>query len=198
MSASSPTDLEYLALNCYQEAAGEPDDGVAAIAEVTLNRARLAYRSDGTIRRTVCWPSQFSWTGFDMVAGHYTRVASTPDEIEARVEKLLLAAKSQGPAWGRVSDIAARVMARAYQGPLYGRLTGDTVLYYNPRIVAGPDWAIAVNKVCSIGHHDFFRDPPRSGPVLSSMVASNTPQPGSPAARRAAMGPASNVTSLDL
>ena len=200
MSAASPTDLELLVLNAYMEAAGEPDDGVAAIVEVTLNRARLAYRSDGTVRRTVAWPSQFSWTGFDMVAGHYTRVASSPEEIAARIERLLLSAKSQGTSWGRVADIAARVMARTYQGALYGRLTGDTVLYYNPRIVAGPDWAIAANKVCTIGHHDFFRDPPRSGAIMSGRWASFALAPNSPADRRSSMTSISggSKTSIDI
>jgi len=159
------TDLEELTLCCFDEAAGEPDDGVAAVAQVVLNRTRLQYASDGTIRGTIERHAQFSWTEYAMQGGVYTRVARTPEEEQARIQQLFATAEAMPNAWARVQHIASAVMAGSYIGPDFHKVTTDTVLYLNPRISTHQPWQVEANFVCTIGHHDFYRDPPRSGPV---------------------------------
>jgi len=159
------TEFDELCLCAFEEAAGEPDDGVAAVVQVVLNRTRLQYASDGTINGTIERHAQFSWTEYAMQGGVYTRVARTPEEEQARIQQLSVVAQSMPNAWRRVQNIASAVGAKTYQGADFAKVTTDTVLYLNPRISAHQPWQIEDNFVCTIGHHDFYRDPPRSGPV---------------------------------
>ena len=59
METLSVAALMCLALNIYYEARGEPVAGQLAVAEVTLNRARLSGKD---ICEIVYAPAQFSWT----------------------------------------------------------------------------------------------------------------------------------------
>ena len=150
-------DLTALALNGFSEANLEPDDGLAAVCRVVLNRARLHYQSHGDIQSTIFWPNAFSWTEFSMVGGKYEKVAFTPEEVQARAADLLERAKMYATAWARAVRIAGEVQAGAYHGPLYDKLTDDVVLYLNPLIVPHlPAWANPDKEVCRIGHHAFF------------------------------------------
>jgi len=159
------TEFEKLCLCALREAGGEPDDGVAAVVQVILNRTRLGYNSDQTISGTIDRHAQFSWTEYDMVGGVYTRVAHSPDEQAAREERLLAAAQSSPNVWARIQHIVIAVQAGTYTGPDFAKITTDTVLYLNPRISRPQPWQVAANFVATVGHHDFYRDPPRSGPV---------------------------------
>lgn len=146
-----------LALNAFQEANLEPDDGLAAVCQVVLNRARLKYQSDGTIQGTIFHPNAFSWTSWAMVNGKYSKVAFTPEEVAARAEDLLARAQMYGDAWARSESISGTVMAGTYSGALFDKITPDTVLYVNPRI-SSPAWAVPAKEVVVIGHHNFYRD----------------------------------------
>ena len=160
------TDDQYLALNVLKEAGGEIPDGQAAIARVTLNRMRLKFFSDGTIAGTVLRKDQFSWAYFDMVNGVYTRVCWTPQEAQARANVLYNSAPSGQIA--KCLTIAGAVFAGTYRGTLYDQLTDDAVLYCNPAILTkSPAWAIPSAKVCSIGHHDFYRSVPIAEGLIS-------------------------------
>lgn len=159
-------DSDALALCAYQEAVGEQDDGVAAIVRVILNRTRLGYASDGTVQGTIFRHAQFSWTEFAMVAGHYTRVCETPDQVADRAAQLLAQSQAQAAEWARVTRIVEAVQAKAYAGLFYDQLTDDAVLYLNPAVSAQQAWEVPANLVCRIGHHVFYRDPPRSGPIV--------------------------------
>lgn len=150
------TDAEALALNGFQEANIDPDDGLAAVVRVTLNRTRLRYESDGSIQSTVFWPNAFSWTQWEMEKGHYTKVAWTEAETQARAAKLLAEAKDAAGAWARACRIAEAVHAGTYRGPDYDKLTDATVLYLNPAI-SRAFWATSRNFVCRIGRQDFYR-----------------------------------------
>lgn len=149
-------DLEALVLCAFKEAALEPDDGVAAVARVVLNRTRIPYASDGTIQGTIFRNDQFSWTQFDFVQGHYTKVALTPQAEASRAAGLLVQAKDHNAAWARIEGIVAQVEAGTYEGPEYAAITDDTVLYVNLAIEK-PVWAVPAKRVCVIGHHSFFR-----------------------------------------
>lgn len=153
------TDDQALALCAFQEANLEPDAGVAAVVRVVLNRTELKYSSDGTVQGTIFMRDQFSWTQFAMVDGIYSKVAHTPQEVQLRAESLLNQATAYHSAWARCQGIAARVQSGTFADPAYDLLTDETVLYYNPAIVADtPAWAIPANLVATIGHHSFFKD----------------------------------------
>lgn len=148
-------DPTALALCAFEEANLEPDDGLAAVVRVVLNRARLRYQSDGTIHGTVFWPDAFSWTAWQMVAGRYTRVAASAPEIAVRAARLFQQAEGYPAAWARAQRIAAAVQAGSYRGPDYDKLTAATVLYLNPALSRAA-WAIPAHQVCAIGHHVFY------------------------------------------
>lgn len=148
-------DLTALALNGFQEANLEPDDGVAAVCQVVLNRAKLRYQSDGTIQGAIFWPNAFSWTSWDMVNGHYTKVAFTSEEVEARAADLLARAEMYATAWARALRIAGEVQAGTYNSTAFDKITPETVLYANLAI-SQPAWALPANEIAQIGHHTFY------------------------------------------
>ena len=148
------TDDDLLALCVVQEAAGEVQQGRAAIARVIKNSMARKFMSDGTISGTILKTDQFSWAWFDMIDGRYTRVCSTHDEAEARAVKLLASANKATLETCR--DIAHQVMAGTYHGDLYDHLTDDAVNYLNPAI-SSTAWATPAKLVCVIGHHNFYR-----------------------------------------
>lgn len=148
-------DLTALALNGFSEANLEPDDGFAAVCQVVLNRARLHYQSDGTIQGTILFPNAFSWVAWDMVRGHYTKVAFTQEEEVARVADMLKRAELYSGPWHRALRIAGAVMVKTYIGSQFAKITPATVLYVNPEI-SHPAWALPQNEVCVIGHHAFY------------------------------------------
>jgi spore germination cell wall hydrolase CwlJ-like protein len=148
-------DLDALTLCAFKEAALEPDDGVAAVARVVMNRTTLKYQSDGTIQGTIFRNDQFSWTQFDFVQGHYTKVALTPQAQAARVAGLLVQSQAYKVPWARVEGIVSQVMVGMYRGAEYAQITDDTLLYVNLAI-SNPAWATPEKLVCVIGHHHFF------------------------------------------
>jgi len=148
-------DPVLLALCGFQEANLEPDDGLAAVVRVVLNRMRLKYQSDGTVRGAVYWPDAFSWTQWAMAGGHYVKVAHDAAQVAARSAALLDGAQAHPAAWTRASRIAAAVQAGEYRGPDYDRLGDAAVLYLNPALSRAA-WATPDKRICAIGHHEFF------------------------------------------
>ena len=152
------TDADMLTLNSYFEARGEPDDGVAAVCKVALNRAALRYASDGSLSSTILHPAAFSWTQFQMVDGRYVRVAATSAEQLEHVERCLAEAQADRGQWTRCAHIAGLVRAGEYQSPLFDRLGRDAVLYYAPAACAAPAWAKSSAFLVQIGGQRFYRD----------------------------------------
>jgi spore germination cell wall hydrolase CwlJ-like protein len=155
------TEDDLLALNVYKEAAGEIEEGRAAIARVVLNRAKRHYASDGTIPGVIFHPNAFSWLWFAFTGSPpaYHRVNSTRAQAEATAARELAAVHPA--AFADCRQIAMAVKAGTYAAPLYAGLTDDVVLYYNPdpRITPHtPAWAPPEAFVCAIGHHRFFKD----------------------------------------
>lgn len=150
-------DATALALNGFQEANLEPDDGFAAVCQVVLNRTARKFQSTGTIHGTIFWPNAFSWTAWQMVGGKYTKIAHTSQEIDARADDLLRRAMMYRDAWARATKIAGEVHAGTYAGADFAKITPDTVLYVNLAI-SDPVWAIGSKLVCKIGHHSFYRN----------------------------------------
>ena len=182
------TDLEAATLCAMREAANQPDEGVAAIVQVILFRTALRYASPGTLQGTIDQHAQFSWTEFAMVDGHYQQVAVGLAAELARIQTLLAQSEAQQAEWDRCEKIAASVMAGTFHGPLFDQLTPDTVLYYNPSLVA-PYWAATSRKVVDIGQHRFMA--PNGLHAPAQTVAANDAASIDPiAATKAAIGAA--------
>lgn len=152
------TDDDLIALCAFQEANLEPDDGLAAVVRVVLNRQRLGYQSDGSVAGTIFHGdgTAFSWAAFEMVEGRYQRVAAGPAAIAARAERLLIEARGFHAAWARTQRITGQVRGGVYAGADFAQVTGDTLLYLNPAI-CNAAWASPDKFVCRIGRHSFFR-----------------------------------------
>jgi spore germination cell wall hydrolase CwlJ-like protein len=149
-------DASLMTLCAFQEAAGECDDGVAAVARVIVNRMARRYASDGTVAGTVLAPDQFSWAAFEMVDGRYQRVCHSAEAVVQRAEALLAKAQALASQWARILRITREVVAGTYAGPDYDRLTSEAVLYLNPRL-SHAAWAIPAHRICDIGRHSFYR-----------------------------------------
>lgn len=151
-------DLDLLGLCVLQEAAGESDDGRAAVARVIKNRMALKYASDGTVAGTILKYDQFSWLWFKYTGGHPHRIAwAAEDAAKVAADKL---AEAPPMILEQCLLIASDVMSGKYHGPLYDKLTDDVVLYLNPNpqlVPHLPAWASPDKLVCVIGHHEFFR-----------------------------------------
>lgn len=150
------TDADAFALNAFEEANLEPDDGMAAVCRVVMNRTRDKYESDGTVQGTIFANNQFSWTQFEMVDGRYTKVARTALDQQNRASVLLTLAQSYPTSWSRALTISGAVFAGEYSGPEYAAITDDTLLYVNLAI-SQPAWATEDRLVTKIGHHSFYR-----------------------------------------
>ncbi len=151
-------DLSLRSLCAMEEANLEPDDGVAAIDHVVNERIRLRYHSDGTPRGTIEAHDQFSWVGWAMVGGHYTEVAKTFDEVQARVQHLLEVEQSYRAAWARAARIVSAVEAGTYHGPDFDALAAvPGVVNYANLDLCAPAWATPDKFVRKIGHHSFYR-----------------------------------------
>lgn len=152
------TDAELMTLCAFQEANLEPDDGLAAVVRVIMNRIRLRFQSDGTVAGTVFHANgtAFSWAAFEMADGRYRRVADGLAEIRLRAQALLAAAQAHHSAWRRCQRITAQVQAGLYAGVDFRAITGDTLLYLNPALSSAP-WATPDKFVGQIGRHAFYR-----------------------------------------
>jgi spore germination cell wall hydrolase CwlJ-like protein len=164
------TDADLLTLCALREAGNQPDDGVAAVCKVVLNRVRLHYDCDGTISGAILRHAAFSWTEFEFRDDAYVRVAFTPEAQLAHVEASFAQGKDSA-GWARCARIAAEVQAGTYRGLMYGRLTADTVLYYAPSGASAPAWARPLAFVVQIGGQRFYRDISHMAPTELAKVA---------------------------
>ena len=131
-------DLECLTQAAYYEARGEGRDGMAAVAQVVLNRARhSAFPSSvcgvvfqGAGRRTGC---QFSFTCDGSMRGPVN-----------------------GAAWGRARDVASRALA----GAVYARV-GNATHFHTTNV--SPGWRNSLIQVGQVGQHVFYRFGGRAG-----------------------------------
>lgn len=129
-----------LAMCLWQEARGEPVEGMAAVASVVLNRAGK-FKKD--VKEVVIQPWQFS--GFNV---NHAGIALDPNGTAS----LRPIANGSAALWER----AVTVAKLALSGWLYDR-TGGATHYFNAAIVQ-PEWADADKgwkQTAVIGHHTF-------------------------------------------
>ena len=123
------SDDTLAALTVYLEARGESFAGKLAVAAVIRNRMNRKYHSDGTVKGTVLRPKQFQ--PWNRRKPHQVRF----DLNESMMRDSMLA-------WKMVQD---------------GRnVVKGAVLFYAPRLVPSPRWALQGHRVASIGGHEFY------------------------------------------
>ena len=123
------SDDTLAALTVYLEARGESFAGKLAVAAVIRNRMKRKYHSDGTVKGTVLRPWQFQ--PWNRKKPHQVRF----DLNESHMRDSMLA-------WKMVQD---------------GRnVVKGAVLFYAPRLVRSPRWALQGHMVASIGGHEFY------------------------------------------
>lgn len=131
-------DLDCLTQAAYYEARGEGADGMRAVAQVVLNRARhKAFPNSvcgvvfqGAGRRTGC---QFSFTCDGSMRGKVNRAA-----------------------WNRARDIASRALS----GYVYAPVSSATHFHTTG---VNPTWRTSLVRVNQVGQHLFYRFGGRSG-----------------------------------
>lgn len=127
-------ELDILARTLWGEARGEGAEGMAAVANVVMNRvARPGWWGHNVVSVCLC-PCQFScW--------------NPSDPNRAKLE----AVTEDDPAFRAALSTAAEALA----GTLADRTHGAT--HYYARGSKAPKWAKAADKVAEIGRHDFYR-----------------------------------------
>ena len=131
-------DLECLTQAAYYEARGEGRDGMQAVAQVVLNRARhpafpktvCGVVFQGAGRRTGC---QFSFTCDGSMRGPVNRAA-----------------------WNRARDVASSALS----GRVYAAV-GNATHFHTTGV--SPGWRNALVRVNQVGDHLFYRFGGRSG-----------------------------------
>lgn len=144
-------DLECLTQAAYYEARGEGRDGMKAVAQVVLNRARhSAYPNtvcgvvyQGANRKTGC---QFSFTCNGAMRGAVNRAA-----------------------WNRARDVAAKALS----GQVFAAV-GNATHFHTTGV--SPSWRHNLVRVNQVGDHLFYRFGGRKG---SDQAFAYTPRPSS-------------------
>ncbi|MGO4409971.1 MULTISPECIES: cell wall hydrolase [unclassified Brevundimonas] len=162
-------DLDCLTKAAYYEARGEGADGMKAVAQVVLNRARhpafpntvCAVVFQGSNRSTGC---QFSFTCNGAMRGAVNRTA-----------------------WNRARDVASKALS----GQVYAAV-GNATHFHTTGV--SPSWRNSLVKVNQVGSHLFYRFGGRSG---SSDSFRSTPRPSTaadaPRLIQASLNPAETV-----
>ena len=131
-------DLECLTRAAYYEARGEGSDGMRAVVQVILNRARhpafprsvCGVVFQGSNRRVGC---QFSFTCDGSMRGPVNRAA-----------------------WNRARDIASAALS----GAVYGGV-GNATHFHTTNVA--PNWRTSLIRVGQVGNHIFYRFGGRAG-----------------------------------
>ncbi len=142
----SSRDLECLTQAVYYEARGEGSDGMKAVAQVVLNRARhpafpksvCAVVFQGSNRRTGC---QFSFTCSGVMKGRVNQAA-----------------------WSR----ARRIASSALDGSVFSGVGAAT--HFHTTAVA-PGWRNSLVRVNQVGSHVFYRFGGRRGSAATFTYA---------------------------
>ncbi|AYG95021.1 cell wall hydrolase [Brevundimonas naejangsanensis] len=144
-------DLECLTQAVYYEARGEGRDGMKAVAQVVLNRARhpsfpntvCGVVFQGANRKTGC---QFSFTCNGAMRGAVNRAS-----------------------WNRARDVATKALSGQVFAPV-----GNATHFHTTGVA--PSWRNSLIRVSQVGDHLFYRFGGRSG---SNQAFAYNPRPSS-------------------
>lgn len=128
------TNAYVVAATLWGEARGEGEQGIQAVLNVIMNRAKDNF---GKARDVVLMPHQFEvW-----------QKVSDPEAFS-----LNLARQNRDD---RTYQKIIRLVDRAASGKLPD-ITGGALFYFNPKN-ASPSWAKKMQKTATIGHHEFYK-----------------------------------------
>lgn len=126
---ADPVDIDCLARNMYFEARGEPQNGLLAVAYVTMNRVSSEFFPNA-ICDVVYEPRQFSWT--------FDNYSNTPP---------------QNQTWEEIYKLAEQFIISYPSLKNYDFTEGS--IYFHADYV-NPRWSSSVNRVIQIGSHIFY------------------------------------------
>lgn len=130
------SDEALATLTIWQEAQGEPFEGMTAVAEVIRNRMARKYSSDGTVAGTIARRYQFSGWNDDPVDNALLIKSLKLDDTDGIVQQCL------------------RAWLTAQAG---SEFANGAVLYFDPTNISPPSWLTKnVIQVTKIGRHTFF------------------------------------------
>lgn len=139
LDARALTNLYVVAATLWGEARGEGEQGMQAVLNVIMNRAKGNFTNAFTV---VLKPKQFSmWNG-----------ASDPDDSAIALAK----EQRDNPTYRTI----IRLVDKASKGQLPD-ITGGATFYFNPK-KANPSWAKKLTKTVTIGDHVFYKVPKKS------------------------------------
>lgn len=136
MDEKALTNSYIVAATVWDEARGEGEQGMRAVLNVIMNRAKGNFEK---ARDVVLKPKQFS--GWNNVAN--------PEEAS----KMLADDMRNNKTYQKIIDL----VDKAFKGQLPD-ITGGALFYFNPKKVT-PSWAKKLVKTKSIGNHDFYKVP---------------------------------------
>ena len=136
MDEKSLTNSYIVAATLWDEARGEGEQGMRAVLNVIMNRAKGNFEK---ARDIVLKPNQFS--GWNDI--------TNPEEAS----KMLADKKRNDKIYQQIIDL----VDKASKGQLPD-ITGGAIFYFNPKD-ANPSWAKKLEKTKSIGNHDFYKIP---------------------------------------
>jgi N-acetylmuramoyl-L-alanine amidase len=134
----NPHEIDCMADNVYHEARGEGLEGMHAVTQVVLNRAKSS-RWGGPICSVIYQRAQFSWT-----LGRHRPVPPGEARAHARLVAGWALASFYGGSHRNANDV-----------------TGGAVFYHSIKI-SPPEWTKGLVKTTVIGNHVFYKEP-RSG-----------------------------------
>lgn len=160
-------DLECLTQAAYYEARGEGRDGMEAVAQVVLNRARhpafpksvCGVVFQGAAMRVGC---QFSFTCDGSMRGRVNPIA-----------------------WNRARDVASKALS----GAVFAQV-GNATHFHTTGV--SPGWRNSLIQVSQVGHHLFYRFGGRSG-SSGSFTYTARPSEARPQLMQASLDPTTPV-----
>jgi spore germination cell wall hydrolase CwlJ-like protein len=125
----------YIAIaTLWGEARGEGEQGMQAVMNVIMNRAKGDFNKTDSV---ILKPKQFSfWNG-----------KSSPEKLAVELVRKHSKEKE--------IQLAIQIVDKAMKGKL-SDITGESQYYFNPKL-AKPSWAKKLTKTKTIGNHDFYK-----------------------------------------
>lgn len=168
-------ELDWLAICIYTEAAGESDEGKAAVAQIVKNRMQNNFKENALnpswsgIKQFVLayaaysyfWSSNGLTRDIRATKGSDARNANGAwwKQAEQRGLKKMQQVKNS-PQFAKCREIGQKVMQGTFAGSNNYQLlrsNARTCNWYANLSTVRPSWANKLSKVSTIGHHTFFK-----------------------------------------
>jgi len=133
------SDAEVLALTMYGEARGETFEGILAVGSVILQRVKLNHWFGKGVKGVCLKPYQFSC--YNQNDPNFPKLIKIANDISA------------------CKDSKFALCLGLAESLLDGSVQPNITAAYYKVIGCKASWEAGMEKVASIGHHEFFREP---------------------------------------